>query len=73
MILRFTVSCGVCPPLPMVPKPPKPNEKNKTGKYLKHAIGEIVSVAIGFLIDLQINNWNEQQKAKTITKAQQRL
>jgi len=34
-------------------------EKNKTGKYFKYAIGEIVLVAIGILIALQVNNWNE--------------
>jgi len=38
-------------------------EKNKTGKYFKYAIGEIILVVIGILIALQINNWNEQQKA----------
>jgi len=39
-------------------------EKNKTGKYFKYAIGEIVLVVIGILIALQINNWNENRKAK---------
>lgn len=39
-------------------------EKNKTGKYLKYAVGEIVLVVIGILIALQINNWNENRKAK---------
>ena len=38
--------------------------EGKTGKYLKYAIGEIVLVVIGILIALQINNWNEQSKAK---------
>ncbi|WP_223034352.1 DUF6090 family protein [Hanstruepera marina] len=38
-------------------------EQNKTGKYLKYAIGEIILVVIGILIALQINNWNEDQKA----------
>ena len=37
--------------------------QNKTGKYLKYALGEIVLVVIGILIALQINNWNEQNKA----------
>ena len=41
-------------------------EKNKTGKYFKYAIGEIVLVVIGILIALQINNWNENQKLKSI-------
>ena len=40
------------------------NER-KTTKYFKYAIGEIVLVVIGILIALQINNWNENQKAKT--------
>ena len=38
--------------------------EGKTGKYLKYAIGEIVLVVIGILIALQINNWNENRKAK---------
>ena len=38
--------------------------ENKTGKYLKYAIGEIVLVMIGILLALQVNNWNEQRKAK---------
>ena len=37
--------------------------ENKTGKYIKYAIGEIVLVVIGILIALQINNWNNNQKA----------
>jgi len=36
----------------------------KTGKYFKYAIGEIILVVIGILIALQINNWNENRKAK---------
>ena len=38
--------------------------ENKTGKYLKYAFGEIILVVIGILIALQINNWNEKQKAR---------
>ncbi len=38
--------------------------ENKFSKYLIYAIGEIVLVVIGILIALQINNWNEKQKAK---------
>lgn len=40
--------------------------ENHTGKYLKYAIGEIILVVIGILIALQINNWNEARKNKTI-------
>ena len=40
--------------------------QNKTTKYFKYAIGEIVLVVIGILIALQINNWNENQKRKTL-------
>ena len=43
--------------------------ENKTGKYLKYAIGEIVLVVIGILIALQINNWNEQRKARISERA----
>ena len=39
-------------------------ETGKTGKYFKYAIGEIVLVVLGILIALQINNWNEERKAK---------
>ena len=38
--------------------------EGKTGKYLKYAIGEIVLVVVGILIALQINNWNEDRKAR---------
>ena len=41
-------------------------EQNKTGKFLKYAIGEILLVVIGILIALQINNFNEVQKTKSI-------
>jgi type II secretory pathway pseudopilin PulG len=37
--------------------------ENKFSKYLLYAIGEIVLVMIGILLALQVNNWNESQKA----------
>ncbi|MBC2846693.1 DUF6090 family protein [Winogradskyella flava] len=40
--------------------------EGKTGKYIKYAIGEIILVVIGILIALQINNWNENHKNKSI-------
>lgn len=40
--------------------------EGKTSKYFKYAIGEIVLVVIGILIALQINNWNEVKKTKTL-------
>lgn len=39
--------------------------EGKTTKYITYAAGEIVLVVIGILIALQINNWNENKKAKT--------
>ncbi len=39
-------------------------DENKPMKYTRYAIGEIVLVVIGILIALQINNWNEEQKAR---------
>jgi len=36
--------------------------ENKALKYLKYAFGEIVLVAIGILIALGVNNWNETRK-----------
>ena len=38
--------------------------ESKFSKYLIYAIGEIVLVVIGILIALQINNWNENNKAR---------
>ena len=39
-------------------------DDNRPLKYARYAIGEIILVVIGILIALQINNWNEQRKAK---------
>ena len=35
-----------------------------TGRYLLYAIGEILLVMIGILLALQVNNWNEERKAR---------
>ncbi|MEJ2585524.1 MAG: DUF6090 family protein [Robiginitalea sp.] len=37
---------------------------SKFNKYLLYAVGEILLVVIGILIALQINNWNEERKAR---------
>lgn len=44
-------------------------QENKFSKYLLYALGEILLVVIGILIALQINNWNEEQKALADEKA----
>jgi hypothetical protein len=41
-------------------------DDNKPLKYMRYAIGEIALVVIGILIALQINNWNEERKAKSV-------
>lgn len=38
--------------------------ENRFTRYLVHAVGEIVLVVIGILIALQINNANDQRKAR---------
>lgn len=40
------------------------NPAGRTGRYLKYAIGEIVLVMVGILLALQVNNWNEERKAR---------
>ncbi|SFR34816.1 hypothetical protein SAMN04490243_0891 [Robiginitalea myxolifaciens] len=44
-------------------------QENKFSKYLLYALGEILLVVIGILIALQINNWNEERKARDDEKA----
>jgi hypothetical protein len=39
-------------------------KENRVSKYLIYAAGEIVLVVVGILIALQINNWNEDRKAR---------
>jgi len=42
--------------------------ENKITRYFFYALGEIFLVVIGILIALQVNNWNENRKTKTIEK-----
>jgi len=42
--------------------------EGKTGKYFKYAIGEIILVMIGILLALQVNNWNQRQQNKELSK-----
>ena len=39
-------------------------ESASARRYLIYAIGEVVLVMIGILLALQVNNWNEEKKAK---------
>ena len=39
-------------------------DENRFVKYWRYALGEILLVVIGILIALQINNWNEDKKAR---------
>lgn len=41
-------------------------KENRVSKYLLYAIGEIALVMIGILLALQVNNWNEEQKDKSL-------
>ena len=38
--------------------------ENRFSKYLLYAVGEILLVVIGILIALQVDNWNENRKAR---------
>jgi hypothetical protein len=43
-------------------------DDNNFFKYARYAIGEILLVVVGILIALQINNWNEAQRARSEEK-----
>lgn len=45
-------------------KPPKRWDKKAISNYLLYSVGEILLIVIGILIAVQINNWNEHNKAK---------
>lgn len=38
--------------------------QNRLTKYIAYALGEIALVMIGILLALQVNNWNENRKAR---------
>ena len=40
------------------------SERSSAKRYVLYAIGEIALVAIGILLALQIDNWNEERKEK---------
>ena len=40
--------------------------EGKTAKYLKYAIGEVLLVMIGIILALQVNNWNETRKERSL-------
>lgn len=42
--------------------------ENKTVQYLKYAIGEVVLIMVGIFLALQLNNWNEERKARAQEK-----
>jgi hypothetical protein len=44
-------------------------ENGSTRKYILYAIGEIALVVFGILIALQVNNWNENRKARNAERA----
>ena len=44
-------------------------DDNKPMKYMRYAVGEIVLVMVGILLALQVNNWNEDRKARKLEKS----
>lgn len=43
-------------------------KNSRITKYALYAIGEVILVVIGILIALQVNNWNEERKIKTMSR-----
>ena len=43
-------------------------ESSSIGQYLVYAIGEVLLVAIGILLALQVNNWNEEKKRLSLER-----
>ena len=41
-------------------------DDNKPLKYMRYAVGEIILVVIGILIALQVNNWNDRLKERSV-------
>lgn len=46
--------------------------EGKMINYLKYALGEIILVMIGILLALQVNNWNQERKNKSLKEFYQK-
>jgi hypothetical protein len=42
--------------------------ENKFGKYMTYAVGEVILVVIGILIEVSINNWNQERQLENEEK-----
>ena len=43
-------------------------EQGNIRRYLVYGLGEILLVALGILLALQVNNWNQSQKNRELSK-----
>ena len=43
--------------------------EGRVGRYLRYSLGEIVLVAVGILMALQVNNWNEERLERQRVRA----